>query len=174
VAILGAGPIGLLIALIAKEAGAGDIFISDVSPYRLKIASEMGFTAVNALNEDIVDKVKLHTQDVGADVVFEVAGNQITADQMIDCIKFQGEVVVVSVYKNAPIINLAKMHFREVSLTTTRCYSSDDFSIAIKLLEQQTININPIISHILPLDEIEKGFELMENPETSLKILFHP
>ncbi|MGE7687109.1 zinc-dependent alcohol dehydrogenase [Peribacillus sp. NPDC097895] len=174
VAILGAGPIGLLIGLIAKEAGAGDIFISDVSPYRLKVATEMGFTAINDANESIVKEVRSHTRNVGADVVFEVAGNQITADQMIDCIKFQGQIVVVSVYKKAPVVNLAAMHFREISLITTRCYSPDDFTKAIKLLEQKTFDVNPLISHILPLDEFEKGFQLMENPESSLKILFHP
>jgi 2-desacetyl-2-hydroxyethyl bacteriochlorophyllide A dehydrogenase len=174
VAILGAGPIGLLIGLIAKEAGASEILISDVSPYRLKIASELGFTVVNAMNESIVETVKSYTNQVGADVVFEVAGNQITADQMINCIKFQGEIVVVSVYKKAPTINLTAMHFREISLKTTRCYSPDDFTKAIDLLEKKTFDVSLLISHILPLDEIEQGFQLMQNTDSSLKILFQP
>lgn len=174
IAILGAGPIGLLIALIADRAGAGKIFISDVSTMRLKVAKEMGFEAIDAKNMDIVQVVKDSTKGVGADVVFEVAGNQITADQMIDCIKFQGEITVVSVYKKPPNINLASMHFREISLKTTRCYSPEDFAKAIELLEQSKLDLNPLVSHVLPLEDIKKGFELMEKPDESLKILFRP
>ena len=141
---------------------------------RLQVARELGFEAIDAKDLDIVQVVKEYTDGVGADVVFEVAGSQITANQMIDCIKFQGEIMVVSVYKKPPTIQLAAMHFREISLSTTRCYSPEDFTKAIGLLEQNTINLDPLISHILPLEEIKTGFELMENPDQSLKILFQP
>jgi (R,R)-butanediol dehydrogenase / meso-butanediol dehydrogenase / diacetyl reductase len=174
VAILGAGPIGLLIAIIAERAGAGKIFISDVSSMRLQVAEGLGFEAVDAKDKDIVQTVKDYTNGVGADVVFEVAGNQITANQMIDCIKYQGEIMVVSVYKKPPTVQLAAMHFREISLKTTRCYSPEDFTKAIELLEQNKMNLDPLISHVLPLEEIKAGFELMENPDQSLKILFRP
>jgi (R,R)-butanediol dehydrogenase / meso-butanediol dehydrogenase / diacetyl reductase len=174
VTILGAGPIGLLIGLIAKEAGAEKIFISDVSTYRLSVAASLGFTTINAKEENIVERVKDYTHQVGADVVFEVAGNQITADQMIQCIKFQGTLMVVSVYKSPPTIDLASMHFQEISLTTTRCYEQEDFTKAIKILEHKKIDVNPLISHVLSLKDITIGFELMENTEASLKILFNP
>ncbi|KKI91832.1 zinc-binding dehydrogenase [Bacillus sp. SA1-12] len=174
IAILGAGPIGLLIALIAERAGAGKIFISDISAMRLKIARDMGYEGIDAKKMDIVQVVKDSTNGVGADVVFEVAGNQITANQMIDCIKFQGEITVVSVYKKPPTINLANMHFREISLKTTRCYSPEDFAKAIELLGQNKLDLSPLVSHVLPLEDIKKGFELMENPDESLKILFKP
>ncbi len=137
VVILGAGPIGLLIGQVAKQAGASEIFISDISPYRLQVAKQMGFTAVHAKEEDIKEAVLSFTKGVGADIVFEVAGTQATANQMIQCIKYQGKIVVVSVYKQAPTIDLAAMHFREISLTTTRCANSNDFAIAIRLMEKK-------------------------------------
>lgn len=174
VTILGAGPIGLLIGLIAERAGAGKIFISDVSSMRLQIAREMGFEAIDATKMNIVQVIKEYTKGVGADVVYEVAGNQITADQMIDCIKYQGEIAVVSVYKKPPAIRLAAMHFREISLMTTRCYSPEDFTKAIELLEQNKINLDLLVSHIFDLENIQAGFDLMENPDQSLKILFQP
>jgi (R,R)-butanediol dehydrogenase / meso-butanediol dehydrogenase / diacetyl reductase len=174
VAILGAGPIGLLIGIIAERAGAGKIFISDVSSMRLQVAREMGFEAIDAKTKNIAQVVKEYTNGVRADVVYEVAGNQFTADQMIDCIKFQGEIAVVSVYKKPPAIQLAAMHFREISLMTTRCYSSEDFTKAIELLAQNKINLDPLVSHILKLEDIQAGFDLMGNPDQSLKILFQP
>ncbi|EKF34062.1 zinc-dependent alcohol dehydrogenase [Bacillus xiamenensis] len=172
VVILGAGPIGLLIGLIARQAGAGRIVISDVSSMRLEIAQKMGFEVIDARHTDVTHVIKKYTDGVGADVVFEVAGIQATADQMIECIKYQGEIVVVSVYKKAPTIQLSAMHFREISLTTTRCYTPSDFTKAIELLEQQKIQIDELVSHILPLEEIQTGFDLMENPDQALKILF--
>lgn len=174
VAILGAGPIGLLIGLVAKQAGAGQIIISDISPYRLGKAEQLGFTALDAKTVNITEEVRRLTDNTGADVVFEVAGNQITAKQMIETIKTQGQIVVVSVFKQPPAIDLAAMHFRELSLTTTRCYSKGDFKKAIQLMQNGSINVSSLISHELSLDQIAEGFELMENPDVSLKVLFQP
>lgn len=174
VVVLGAGPIGLLIALTAKIAGADKIYISDISPYRLGKAEELGFIALNGNEVDVVKEVMEATNGVGADVVFEVAGNNLTANQMIHACRTQGQIVVVSVYKQPPTIDLAAMHFRELSLTTTRCYSHSDFATAISMMASGQIKVTPFISHQLSLDEIEKGFQLMMNPDESLKILIQP
>lgn len=174
VVVLGAGPIGLLIALTAKIAGADKIYISDISPYRLGKAEELGFIALNGNEVDVVKEVMEATNGVGADVVFEVAGNNLTANQMIHACRTQGQIVVVSVYKQPPTIDLAAMHFRELSLTTTRCYSHSDFATAISMMASGQIDVTPFISHQLSLDEIEKGFQLMMNPDESLKILIQP
>ncbi|SDX99125.1 2-desacetyl-2-hydroxyethyl bacteriochlorophyllide A dehydrogenase [Evansella caseinilytica] len=171
--ILGAGPIGLLIGLIAKRAGAAKVMISDVSRFRLKIAEAYELEPVDATKEDIVKVVKESTNGVGADVVFEVAGNQMTANQMIEAIRTQGEIVVVSVYKKSPEINLAKMHFRELSLTTTRCFTSEDFQKALSMLSQGEIDLSGLVSHKLPLDQFEEGFKLMVASTDSMKILFY-
>ncbi|RSL30004.1 zinc-binding dehydrogenase [Salibacterium salarium] len=173
VAVLGAGPIGLLTGIIAKLAGAKEVIISDVSPYRLDKAEEMGLTPVDARHKDIKEEVMDRTMDKGADVVFEVAGNSVTAKQMVDLAKIQGQIVVVSVYKQPPEVNLAAMHFKEISLTTTRCYSHDDFKTAIAIMADE-LDLSGLISHVLPLDDIEKGFSLMKNPDNALKILIQP
>lgn len=174
VAVLGAGPIGMLIALLAKQAGAGQVIITDISDYRLEIAKNYGFDVVNALEEDVVKHIHEETNNLGADVVFEVAGGQVTVNQMIPAIKSQGEIMVVSVFKAPPRVNLAQMHFREISLNTTRCFSKADFLKAIQLLSSNKINFKPIISHILPIEEIDQGFDIMEKSEESMKILFKP
>lgn len=173
IAILGAGPIGLLIGVVAKQAGAGRVMISDISPYRLGIAEQLGLIALNAQALSVTEEVLKRTGGNGADIVFEAAGSQMTANQMIECVKTQGQLVVVSVYKQAPTIHLAAMHYRELSLMTTRCYSSEDFVTAIELLSSRSIDVGPLISHELPLDQFEEGFHLMEDPNVSMKVLFH-
>lgn len=174
VAILGAGPIGLLIGQVAQQAGASQVFISDISPYRIKKAKEMGFHVIDAKKENVVTKIQSETNGVGVDVVFEVAGTQITTNQMVNIAKIQGQIVVVSVFKDAPTVDLATMHFREISLTTTRCYSTNDFKKAIMLMEQNKVDVKSLISHQIPIENIDEGFRLMENTEESLKILIQP
>lgn len=172
--VLGAGPIGLLTGMIAKQAGACQVLISDISSYRLAKAEQLGLTALNAKEVNVTEEILKRTGGNGAEVVFEVAGNQITAKQMIETVKTQGQIVVVSVFKQAPAIDLAAMHYREISLTTTRCCSKSDFAKAINLLHSGAIDVAPLISHELPLEQIEEGFHLMENPDVSIKVLFHP
>lgn len=172
--ILGGGPIGLLIGLVAREAGAGQIIVSDISPYRLEKARELGFTVVDAKKENVCEVVATLTNKVGADVVFEVAGTQVTAKQMIETIRTQGQIVVVSLFKQPPSVDLAAMHFREISLMTTRCYSRADFQTAIQFMANGRIDVSPIISHELSLEQIAEGFILMENPDDSLKVLIKP
>ncbi|NHN31455.1 alcohol dehydrogenase catalytic domain-containing protein [Paenibacillus sp. S3N08] len=174
VMVLGAGPIGLLVGMVAKQAGASQVMISDLSPYRLQKAEQLGLIAFNAKEVNITEEVMKRTAGNGAEVVFEVAGSQATAKQMIETVKTQGQIVVVSVFKQAPAIDLAAMHFREISLTTTRCYSKGDFSKAIQLMHNGEIDVSSLISHELPLEQLAEGFHFMENPDVSIKVLFHP
>ena len=174
VVIFGGGPIGLLIGLAAKEAGAGKIIVSDISPYRLKKAEELGFIAVNSKDTDIVAEVRSLTNQNGADIVFEVAGIPITAKQMVEVAKIQGQIVVVSLFKQPSPVDLLLMQSQEISLITSRCYVAEDFEKTIELMATGHMDVSPIISHILSLEEIADGFALMENPEKSIKILIKP
>lgn len=174
VVILGGGPIGLMIGMIAKLAGARDIIVSDISPYRLSKAKELGFTALDAKNADVGEQIQTLTDGVGADLVFEVAGTPATVSLMVEAARIQGQVVVVSLFKQPPAVDLARMHFKEISLTTTRCYSRDDFETAIQFMAKGMLDISPMISHELKLEQIAQGFEFMEKPDQSLKILIQP
>lgn len=172
--VLGCGPIGLIVALLAREAGAAQVIVSDISPFRLRKAESFGFTALDAKKANVIEEVLARTDGIGADVVFEVAGTEETATQMVALAKIQGQITVVSMFKKPPAIDLAAMHFQEKSLTTTRCYTRADFQHAIRLLAGGDIDFSALISHRMPLEEIGKGFELMQNTETSLKILIQP
>ena len=174
VVIFGAGPIGLLVGLAAKEAGAGRIIVSDISPFRLKKAEELGFIAIDSKNKDAVAEVRALTDQNGADIVFEVAGIPITAKQMVEAVKIQGQIVVVSLFKQPSPVDLQRMQSQEISLITCRCYVADDFEKTIQLMSAGRIDVSPIISHVLSLDHIAEGFSLMENPEKSIKILIKP
>ncbi|GCL70813.1 zinc-binding dehydrogenase [Paenibacillus naphthalenovorans] len=174
VVIIGCGPIGLLVGMVARRSGAGRIIAVDVSPYRIAKAQELGWTVLDARQTDITQEIKSLTGGKGADVVFEAAGTSVTAKQMTEVAKIQGQIVVVSLFKQPPTVDLAAMHFKELSLTTTRCYSRTDFQTAIALMAGDQVNLSGLISHELPLERIAEGFALMENPEEALKIIIRP
>ncbi|MED4600501.1 alcohol dehydrogenase catalytic domain-containing protein [Paenibacillus validus] len=174
VVILGGGPIGLMIGMVAKLAGAREIIVSDISPYRLSKAKELGFVALDAKTANVGEEIRTITQGVGADIVFEVAGTPATVSLMVEAVRIQGQVVVVSLFKQPPAVDLASMHFKEISLTTTRCYSTGDFETAIQFMAKGMLDISPMISHELKLDQVAQGFEYMENPDQSLKVLIQP
>lgn len=148
--------------------------MSDISPYRLSKAKELGFVALDAKTANVGEEIRTITQGVGADIVFEVAGTPATVSLMVEAVRIQGQVVVVSLFKQPPAVDLASMHFKEISLTTTRCYSTGDFETAIQFMAKGMLDISPMISHELKLDQVAQGFEYMENPDQSLKVLIQP
>lgn len=174
VAILGAGPIGLLVAIMLREAGALNIYVSDISSKRIQLAKSLGFSAVDAKKDNITDIVHADTKGAGVDVVFEIAGNQTTVNQSLDIAAIQAEIMIVSVFDESPTIDLSTMHFKELSINTTRCYSTFDFQKALHMLTNKSELFQQLISHVISLEEVEKGFRLMKNPEDSLKVIIQP
>ena len=83
VLVIGGGPIGLLVALVARQAG-GNVTISEISESRLAYAQKLGFKTINPKEIDPVDAVLSATQTKGADVVFEVSGTQAGVDLMTE------------------------------------------------------------------------------------------
>ena len=76
--VIGAGPIGALVALVARHAGAS-VLVSEVNPFRIEFAKDLGFDAVNPEKKDLTTLVEERTGGAGADVVFEVSGTQAGA-----------------------------------------------------------------------------------------------
>src|SRR5712691_9951025 len=105
VVVQGGGPIGVLIALVAQSKGAR-VVISEVNPFRLKLAAEMNLEAVNARETNLVELVDSATGDAGADVVFEVSGSAAGAEMMTKLARVRGRIVVVAVFLDPPNVDL--------------------------------------------------------------------
>ena len=84
VLVIGGGPIGVLVAMVAREAG-GNVVISEVNPNRIAIAGKLGFDTVNPAEADLTATINERTANKGADVVFEVSGTQPGVDAMTAC-----------------------------------------------------------------------------------------
>ncbi|MGS0523894.1 zinc-dependent alcohol dehydrogenase [Zobellia nedashkovskayae] len=95
--VLGGGPIGLLVAMVAKDVGA-NVIISEVNEKRIAKAESMGLHAVNPMKVDLVEYVKEKTDNRRADVVFEVAGVQPALDIMCEVAGIRGRILMVAIH----------------------------------------------------------------------------
>lgn len=163
--VAGAGPIGMLCAVMLKHAGASQIFISDVAEKRLEAARELGMIPVNPLKEDLGAVVKAATDGEGCDVFFECSGAAAAAVQMTDVTRVRGKICMVSVHKQPHEVNLRDVNFKEQTLVGTRVYTKDEFGQAVELTKKLESQLEKIVTHVVPLRESEKVFDMIADPE---------
>ncbi|UOF90670.1 alcohol dehydrogenase catalytic domain-containing protein [Fodinisporobacter ferrooxydans] len=168
--VLGGGPIGTLIALVAKEAGAR-VLVSEINPFRLELLKELGMDTINPKEKDLVEYVNLQTQGTGADVVFEVTSSATGAEVMTQLPRTRGRIVVVAIFSQPPKVDLHRFFWRELKLLGARVYEREDFEKAIQLAAAGKLPLDRVISEIYPLEDLEKGFKQMESGGQAMKIL---
>ncbi|MEM7381931.1 MAG: alcohol dehydrogenase catalytic domain-containing protein [Bacteroidota bacterium] len=168
--VLGGGPIGLLVALVARETGA-DVIISEVNENRIKKAGELGLEAVNPLETDLVSLVKERTQGRLADVVFEVAGVQPAVDIMTDLAGIRGRIVMVAIHGQKKEVDLFRFFWKELKLIGARVYEKEDYERAISLITKNELPFEEMITDVQPLSQIQKVFEEIDNNPDGLKVL---
>ena len=170
VVVLGGGPIGMLVALVAQNAGA-DVIVSEINPYRVGLASTLNLEAVNPNDIELVDLVMTRTNGAGADIVFEVSGSQAGASVMTDLLRTRGLAVVVAIFAKKPEIDLFWFFWRELRLQGVRVYQSQDFADAIALAASGDLPLETLITDVRPLSALKSGFEDMDKGGKVMKIL---
>lgn len=168
--VLGGGPIGLLVALVAKDKGA-QVIISEVNETRIAKAKELGLDAVNPTKLDLVEYVKSKTEDRRADVVFEVAGVQPALDVMTEVAGIRGRIVMVAIHGQKKPVDLFKFFWKELRLIGARVYEREDYDKAIELVTENKLPFHEMITDVQPLTEIQKVFEKIDENPDGLKVL---
>ncbi|SFI24456.1 MULTISPECIES: 2,3-butanediol dehydrogenase [Microbacterium] len=172
----GAGPIGLLTAAVLKAEGV-NVVISEISSLRRQKALDAGVAdvALNPLEVDVVTEVKRLTDGRGADVAFEATSVQAVFDTLLDAVRPQGVVVVISIWGHPASLDMQKLVLKEIDLRGTIAYVNDH-PATIKLVEDGKIDLKPFITGKIGLDDlVSKGFDtLIHHNETAVKILVSP
>lgn len=169
VVVLGGGPIGLLIALIARLKGAR-VLLSEPNANRLRLAQDLGLDSVDPRTGSLPDVVAARTNGEGADVVFEVSGHPQAAQVMTEIVRARGRIVIVSIFAQPPQVNLQRFFARELFMCGARVYQPQDFEEAIGLLAAGQLVLEPMVSRIIAMDEISPAFEAMRQGEV-MKVL---
>ena len=168
--VIGGGPIGLLVAHAAKLDGA-EVLISEVNPYRLNVAESCGFKTVDPSKDDLVEAVMDWTNGAGCDLVFEVSGSAAGASVMTELLRVRGKVALVGVHASPPQVDLHKFFWRELELVGCRVYESVDFERAIRLAASGEIDLEALVSKVVPYEEAHWGFEQMRDGGDIVKVL---
>ncbi|WGK69104.1 alcohol dehydrogenase catalytic domain-containing protein [Candidatus Haliotispira prima] len=169
VVVLGGGPIGLLVALVARERGAR-VLVSEINSYRLGLARELGLEAANPKEQDLVQLVKRESGTAGADVVFEVTGTEAGAELMTQLPKTRGRIVVVAIYSFRPTVDLFGFFWRELHVCGARVYEAEDFEESLRLLAEG-LAADTLISGVHPLGDLQATFEHLEADPRAMKTL---
>ena len=177
VAIIGAGPIGLLHLLTAKKLGAARVIISDLVEERLAFARKLGADGtIHAKHEDNVEAVKRMTNGYGADVVVEAIGLPVTWEQALRMVRKGGMVLEFGGSPPGTTFALSTelIHYGEITVRAAFHATPSYFRKAMDLIASGTLNVKQIITRHMPLKEISKAFDILENSKSDLKIAIIP
>ena len=170
IVVLGGGPIGQLVALVAQSIGA-NVMVSEVSDERLAFARKYGFETVNPMTEDVPAVVNKWTDGKGADVVFEVSGVQAAIDVMTEIAAVRGRICMVAIHSSKPQVDLFKFFWKELELLGARVYEHADFEMAIDLIASGKLDIAPFVSSINNISNIKNAFASMDGNPSGMKAL---
>ncbi|MFI7300453.1 zinc-binding dehydrogenase [Streptomyces sp. NPDC050121] len=170
VVVVGGGPVGVLIALVARSAGA-DVRVVELSAHRRLLAEELGLTVWDPAADDVPALVGAWTEDAGADVAFEVSGAQGGVDTAVDVLGVRGRLCLVAIHPRPREVNLHRFFWRELTLVGARLYDRSDFEKAVALVADGTIPAERLISKVVPLTQAPAAFEALEGGGDVMKIL---
>ena len=168
--IIGGGPIGLLIALVARQKGA-KVLISEVNAHRIAFIQSLGFDTVNPIEQDLVKTVEEFTEGAMADVVFEVSGVQAGVTAMTQIPRVRGRIVMVAIHSEPKAVDLFRFFWREIKLIGARVYEPEDFDEAITLAASGTLPLEKMITQVSPLSNAQQVFETIDKNPAGMKYL---
>lgn len=152
VAVMGAGPIGLLTATLAKLGGATKVYITDVSPERLQKAKELGLTDVlNSEKTDVVKQIKSEVPG-GVDIVYDAAGIQATFDTAIRVAKKAGKVMLIALFGKPITVDVTnRLIMQGLDVVTTLGYNND-YPTVLRIIDANQDTFNKIVTKKIPLE----------------------
>jgi len=179
VAFIGAGPIALFMIQRVRQAGARAIYVSEISPARAAKATQLGADRVfNPLKEDIVSEIVRLTGGKGPDIVYECAATKNTLNQACQLVARSGRITCLAVYQEPITIEPLDWYMMqpEIKFTTNLDSTPFDWEIAVELMCQKRIDVETVISDVIPLTNIQETFQALLKPATNnmLRVLVQP
>ncbi len=172
VLIIGGGAIGLLMAQVAKLAGASSVVVSEPVAKRREIALQIGVDGVvDPLHESLEEALEALSGRKKADVVIECIGKPATIRQAFDVAGFSGQIVLFGVPAPEASVELPlfDVYKKELHITGSMI-NPDTHQRAVNLINAGRIQIEPLITHIFPLDKLEEAIRCQMGTD-SLKVI---
>lgn len=173
VLLVGTGTIGLLALACVKMKNPRRIIVSDLSDSRLQIAKKMGADCIiNPAKEDFKQRILDETQQKGVDVAIEAVGAAATVSQAMSALTFGGTAIWIGNNKPMIEINMQEIVTKELKVCGSFLYGYEEFKTVAKLLNDHMLNIQPLISKEICLEEAPAYFEtLAHSPGELIKVI---
>jgi len=168
--VIGGGPIGLLMALVARGKG-GRVLLSEVNPHRIALAESLGFHAVNPTMTDLSEAVRDATGGAMADCVFEVSGSAAGVAAMTEVARVRGRIVLVAIHPQPRPVDLFRFFWSELQLIGARLYEPRDFDDAIALAAKGVLHLDRLITDVASINDVQATFERLDNSPDAVKVL---
>nr|WP_326166583.1 alcohol dehydrogenase catalytic domain-containing protein [uncultured Oscillibacter sp.] len=173
--ISGAGPIGLIIGIMARFSGAAHVVLSEIDRTRMEIARGMGFTVVDPGGADFEAVCAENCGGMGFDRVFEITSVQSSFDTCVSRLKRGGALVQVGMPPAGKIFDLDinKIIYSECDLLGVRHHTMSDMQAAVKIIDSGVLDaqLRPLVSAIYSLDKSMEAFERARTDKSVLRVL---
>ncbi len=163
--VIGAGPIGILTAIVLKHAGASRIIVSDIDAGRLGLTAALGFETVDVRSTSLVEHVAATTGGEGVDVVFECSGAEGAALEMTKLARVGGMICMTGIHKAPRAVDLRDINFKEQTLIGSRVYTKREFEQTVGYALAIAEDLRKVVTQIVPLSQAEGLFDLIADPE---------
>jgi threonine 3-dehydrogenase len=170
--ITGAGPIGIMAAMVARQAGARHIVITDLNPYRLELAKKIGVTkTVDVTKENLSDVMEELGMKEGFDIGLEMSGSIKALNDMLDVMVHGGKIALLGILPSNASVDWTKIIFN--GLNIRGIYGRKMFETWYKMqsMIQSGLDLNPIITHRFNIDDYKEGFEIMKSGNSGKVVL---
>lgn len=177
VTIIGAGPIGLLHLLVAKKMGAEKIVVIDLVDERLEVAAKLGAKeTINSAKENVAAKVRQMTGGYGSDIVIEAIGLPATWEQALKLVKKGGRVLEFGGCPPGTEIKIdaEQIHYGELTLLGAFHTTPLHFRKALDLISTRAVDVRPLITRQMKLEDIHDAFQLLSTSKSEIKISITP
>jgi L-iditol 2-dehydrogenase/threonine 3-dehydrogenase len=173
VVVSGAGTIGNLVAQAAKGRGARKVLITDISDYRLDIAKRCGIEhTVNVSENSFESAVTSVFGEEGFQVGFDAAGVQSSIDVLMKNIEKGGEIVILGVYSEKPVINMHYLMEHELKIIGSLMYRHEDYEEAMEMLSSGKISTEPLITRSYPFEQYDEAYKYIDSQKgKSMKVM---
>lgn len=175
VAIMGAGPVGLCAVSVSHLFGPAKIIAVDMEDYRLNMAAQLGADhVINVSKEDSTDAIMDITGGRGADYVIEAVGNTEAFYQCLAAVAPGGTVSAVGVFREPVELQMQFLMIKNISIKMGLA-NLIHMKKLVNLIQNGKLDVTPIITHILPLSEAQRGYEIFDKKlDGAIKVIFKP
>ncbi|MBP2033974.1 2-desacetyl-2-hydroxyethyl bacteriochlorophyllide A dehydrogenase [Clostridium algifaecis] len=175
VLIIGGGPIGILIAMVAKLNGASKVVISEINEKRIKFAEDMNmrFEMINPLKDDVDSKINKLTNNMGFDVVYEVSGVQAGADLMTKAAKIGGTIMMVGIPSKSHTVDTGAVTLKELKMEGVRIHAQINFAAAVDVISKNIFNdkLKRLITDEFDIENVKEAMEFSIKDKDHFKVL---